>query len=208
MSSKKLLAIGLSLSLLLAFPPAASASLFGSSEIFSTSTEAFSKWRGVLAKLASHFERMQSQCGTNTSCSYNKWVSFYTALQNKPLLTQLSEVNRFMNAHRYVTDLANWGLPDYWETPYEFALKNGDCEDYAISKYYTLKRMGFDISNMRIVVLEDKNLGVLHSVLAVYNGGSIYILDNQLSRVVKDTSIPHYVPIYSINEEGWWRHRG
>lgn len=209
MSSKNLYTPLICLLLALAWPKPASAYLLGAqSESFSSNTSAFSKWRGVLNKLESHFERMEGQCDNNKNCKYNKWVSFYTGLKGKPLMTQLAEVNRYMNAHRYTTDIVNWGVQDYWETPYEFSIKNGDCEDYAISKYYTLKRMGLDTSDMRIVVLQDTNLGVLHSVLAVYDGGNVYILDNQIKRVVQDKILHHYIPIYSINEEGWWRHRG
>lgn len=32
------------------------------------------------------------------------------------------------------------------------------------------------------------------------------ILDNQGDRVLLDTDIRHYRPIYSINESAWWLH--
>jgi predicted transglutaminase-like cysteine proteinase len=62
--------------------------------------------------------------------------------------------------------------------------------------------------DMRIVVLNDLNLRIAHAVLAVYVSGKPYILDNQISKVVPASSIHHYQPVYSINENGWWLHRG
>ena len=187
--------------------PAAEAGLFGSSETYSNDLAPFNKWNRMLLRHQSHLVRMKTQCETDKDCVYNRWVNFLTGLKSKSPIAQLDEVNRYMNSRRYTLDSVNWGIEDYWETPYEFFLHNGDCEDYAIAKYMTLRLMGYKIENLRVVVLQDNNLGVVHSVLAVYEGGAIYILDNQLRRVVKDTSIRHYTPVYSINEEGWWRHR-
>ena len=48
-----------------------------------------------------------------------------------------------------------WGVMDYWETPAEFFQKSGDCEDFAIAKYFALRDLGFPASQMRIVVLKD-----------------------------------------------------
>lgn len=112
-----------------------------------------------------------------------------------------------MNQARYITDIVNWGTSDYWAIPYEFFVRHGDCEDYAIAKFMTLRAAGFSQDNMRIVVLNDENLRIMHAVLAVYVGEEIYILDNQIKRMVSHRSIHHYTPIYSINETRWWRHR-
>ena len=123
-----------------------------------------------------------------------------------PLSEKLSRINREINASDYIIDMVNWGMEDYWETPFEFFVRSGDCEDYAIAKYMTLKQAGVSPSSMRIVVLQDNNLRLLHSVLVVSDHGVNYILDNQIQQVVKDSSIHHYAPIYSINETRWWRH--
>ena len=53
-------------------------------------------------------------------------------------MQQLDAVNRYMNKHQYITDIVNWGVTDYWETPREFFLKDGDCEDFAIAKFKSL----------------------------------------------------------------------
>ena len=119
----------------------------------------------------------------------------------------LSEVNAFMNRSTYIVDPVNWGVPDYWATPAEFFMKDGDCEDYAISKYITLKRMGVPKNAMRLVIVQDENLRIAHAVLSVKMGDKLMILDNQVDAVMDQKRIHHYRPVYSINEEAWWLHR-
>ena len=88
-----------------------------------------------------------------------------------------------------------------------FRMQNGDCEDYAIAKFMALRALGFENPEMRIVVLNDLNLGIAHAILVVYVDGKALVLDNQIRSVVPADSIRHYQPVYSVNEEGWWLHR-
>jgi predicted transglutaminase-like cysteine proteinase len=112
-----------------------------------------------------------------------------------------------MNRKRYVIDPTNYGVPDYWASPVQFLHLNGDCEDYAIAKYLALRELGYDDEELRVVVLDDLNLGVAHAVLAVYSDDDVLILDNQIDTVVSANVIRHYRPIYSVNERHWWLHR-
>ena len=178
------------------------AQLFGTTEIHSSNLKMFPKWRGTLQR----FESELKSCGPN-QCRKKEWEAVIDRLRDKDLMTQLREINTEMNDKRYVTDPVNWNLPDYWATPFQFLRKNGDCEDYAIAKYMALRDLGVPIDDMRIVVLNDLNLGIAHAILAVYVNGKPYILDNQISKVVPANSIHHYQPVYSINENGWWLHR-
>ena len=45
---------------------------------------------------------------------------------------------------------------------------SGDCEDYAIAKFFALRQLGFGAEQMRIVILWDEIRGIGHAVLAVY----------------------------------------
>ncbi|MCH7710387.1 MAG: hypothetical protein IH903_01990, partial [Proteobacteria bacterium] len=60
---------------------------------------------------------------------------------------------------------------------------------------------------MRIVVLQDMNLRLAHAVLVVYLDDEAFVLDNQIRWVVKESTIRHYRPYYSVNETSWWLHR-
>lgn len=119
---------------------------------------------------------------------------------------QLRLVNAFWNGWPYREDQVNWGKADYWAIPAQFLVKSGDCEDYAIVKYFTLKELGFDPASMRIVVLRDTIRNLAHAVLAVYLNGDIFILDNLSNAVLSHRRISNYSPQYSINEFGRWTH--
>jgi amino acid transporter len=46
-----------------------------------------------------------------------------------------------------------FGIDDYWMTPKEFFIKGfGDCEDYAIAKYFTLLELGVKKESLYLAV--------------------------------------------------------
>jgi len=182
--------------------------LFGSSERETNGGfDKFPKWTGMLDRHPRDLATMEKGCeGKGDACLYGKWQRFLDSVRSATRSEQIRRVNAFHNENPYIEDSINWGMRDYWETVYEFFLKHGDCEDYAISKYMSLKALGFEEDDLRIVVLNDTNLRVLHSVLAVYDDGEIYILDNQIKSVIAHSKIRHYQPVFSINQRAWWRH--
>ena len=70
---------------------------------------------------------------------------------------RLGETNRAINlAIRPMSDLAQYGQTDVWNTPLEtFASGAGDCEDYAIAKLVALRMAGIAPEDLRIVVMHD-----------------------------------------------------
>jgi len=186
-----------------------SPALFGTQEIRNDNLRPFPKWTGMLARYFADAGTNPGPCTAKVfnACHARRWQELINQLQGQDLTTQLNAVNMFMNKRRYIVDPINWGVQDYWSTPGQFFAKFGDCEDYAIAKYLTLKRLGVSAGKMRIVVLQDLNLGIAHAVLAVYSSDGIIILDNQIKRMVQASVIHHYQPIFSINEEAWWLHR-
>jgi len=145
------------------------------------------------------------ECKTASPCVTTSWQSFIAYARTLPHDKQLAAVNDWANAHRYVEDWASWGLPDYWETPAEFLARGGDCEDFAIIKYYTLARLGWSVDDMRIMIVNDTNLEIYHAVLAVRQKGTEpVLLDNQAKQLVPLSVASHYRLIYSLNEHGWW----
>lgn len=134
------------------------------------------------------------------------WADLRQKAQGLSKLDQLRLVNSFWNKWPYREDMVNWGRQDYWEIPAEFLAKSGDCEDYAIVKYYTLKELGFDPRSMRLVVLRDTVRNLAHAVLAVYMDGDAYILDNLSNSVRSHRFMTNYLPQYSVNEFGRWMH--
>jgi predicted transglutaminase-like cysteine proteinase len=186
------------------YPP-----IFGSDEKMFPDSGGFPKWTGMFQHLvrdeAVHVTPCRREQGLNI-CEVDKWKAFIEHERGQPISDLLDDVNRYMNSYRYVTDIVNYGIEDYWATPHEHVSNGGDCEDYAIAKYITLRKLGISNEDMRIVVVNDLNLKVQHAVLAVYVGSKIYILDNQTRRVQQAELIYHYQPIYSLTEGAWWMH--
>ncbi len=183
--------------------------LFGKGEQVNSDIDEFPKWVGVLDKKQDEFGKYEEKCDKGSKkfyCNIEHWLTFIDKIKGISQEQQLREINSYANKHKYTLDINNWGQTDYWESPGEFLFKNGDCEDYAIIKYMSLKQLGFNTDNLRVVVLMDQNLQIYHSILAVYMDEDIFILDNQLSKVTNSKNIFHYSPVYSINESHWWRH--
>ena len=189
--------------------PGAVIPLFGTAEVQSTNQAPFPKWRGALAKYFSDRNLLDAPCESSifNKCHLKEWQAFLTEQKGRPKREQVEAVNDYMNRHRYFTDPRNYGINDYWATPYEFLQRDGDCEDYAIAKFMSLRALGFENSEIRLVVVNDLNLKLGHAILAVYIDGEALILDNQVRQVVKSSAIRHYKPVYSINENYWWLHR-
>lgn len=134
------------------------------------------------------------------------WNSFINETQDNTPVQQLKKINLFANRHDYVLDIDNYGVEDYWAIIREFLKNNGDCEDYAITKFFSLRQLGFPEDSIRIVVLQDTNLNIAHAVVAVALDGDIFILDNQVNAVLSHKDILHYTPLFSVNEKQWWLH--
>ncbi|MEM7568512.1 MAG: transglutaminase-like cysteine peptidase [Pseudomonadota bacterium] len=196
---------------------ASHASVFGAGETAYQDLTYFPKWTGMIARSLTGAigtptsPKRSKRCRPNPRflCPQQEWEAFVedTRRSGTQGLEQLRGVNTHLNRARYVQDPINWGVSDFWAHALEFFDRDGDCEDYAIAKYATLKRLGVPTTSMRIVVLEDLNLDLAHAVLTVTLGGKTYVLDNQSSAVLPDDAILHYRPVYSINEHGWWMHR-
>ena len=184
-----------------------SAGLFGYSESEQLDTQTFGQWIQVLERHL-QIDIPEGNCSESVLnlCHMRDWLAFLEGLRERPAAEQLEAVNRYANQKNYVLDIDNYGLEDYWAVPREFLYNNGDCEDYAITKLFSLRWLDFSASELRIVVLQDTNLRVAHAVLAVAEQNDILILDNQIEEVISHHDIVHYLPVYSINEQHWWIH--
>jgi len=183
-------------------------SYFRSREIRRDGLQPFPKWQQALDR---HFKEKAATPGRCQSSRYNqcharKWQALIDSVGQESPRRQIEKINAFMNKSAYIVDPINWGVKDYWESPGQFFSRKGDCEDYAIAKYLTLRRLGYAADTMRIVVLQDHNLRIAHAILVVVLDGKTLVLDNQIRRVVEASRIRHYQPIYSVNEQNWWMH--
>jgi predicted transglutaminase-like cysteine proteinase len=184
-------------------------SFFDTTEQISTQMAPFIKWTGAVDRFSKEYASFKSgACGAPemNKCNFDKWMAFLDGLKDKDLVTQIRDINDYMNRAPYITDPVNWGEKDFWATPGEFMAKFGDCEDYAISKYMSLRYLGYEEKDLRVVAVKDLNLKIGHAILVVFYQGTPYVLDNQIKQVVPATKIKHYMPVFSINTKAWWKH--
>lgn len=134
------------------------------------------------------------------------WEQFKEKAKGKTPMELLRYVNAFWNTWPYREDIDNWGQEDYWEIPAEFLKRSGDCEDYSIIKYFTLKELGIPPETMRIAVIRDTIRNMAHAVLVVYMQNDAYVLDSLSNAVLSHSRFKHYSPQYSVNEFGRWAH--
>ncbi|HLX78969.1 MAG TPA: transglutaminase-like cysteine peptidase [Burkholderiales bacterium] len=116
----------------------------------------------------------------------------------------LRPVNGFFNRLPSITDLVHWGVEDYWATPAEFLASNGgDCEDYAIAKYFALKELGVPVSRLRMVYAQTWRADGAHMVLAYYPspGAEPLILDNLEGSIQPASERPDLMPVYTFNDD-------
>jgi predicted transglutaminase-like cysteine proteinase len=179
--------------------------LFGYGERPNIGLAEFPKWTRVLQRYGLEQALEQAPCGDG-SCAPQRWRAHLDGLSGRSPSEQLRSVNAYINRTRFVADSINYGVADYWATPREFFARGGDCEDFAIAKFLSLRRLGWNMELVRVVVAMDERRRELHAVLAVKTEGTVMILDNLLPEPTDHRRITHYRPIYSINEFAWWFH--
>lgn len=183
-------------------------SIFGLSGKRFTNFKPIPKWQTLLERYRAE-EAKDERCRRlqQGNCPYTEWLELIERLKYRDGMTQLREVNDFANRWRYIEDRVNWGVEDYWETPGEFFAKAGDCEDYAIVKFMSLRALGFSNDELLLVAVNDQNLGTGHAVTLVSLHGRTLLLDNQVKEVLPAERVRHYQPVFSANEIEWWLYR-
>lgn len=124
-----------------------------------------------------------------------------------PEAEKLRVVNDFFNQMRFVPDKKQWGVDDYWASPVEFISQNaGDCEDFALAKYFTLLALDVVGDKMRLTYVNALDLGQAHMVLAYYPSPDAepMVLDNLTPEILPASARTDLVPVYSFNGVGLW----
>ena len=127
---------------------------------------------------------------------------------------KLQAVNQFFNRRiLFKDDTEVWGQVDYWASPLETLSQGaGDCEDYAIAKYFSLLAVGVPTAKLRLVYVRAQIGGPngivqAHMVLAYHAtpNAEPLILDNLITEVRPASRRPDLTPVFSFNSEGLWQ---
>ena len=143
--------------------------------------------------------------------AYNRltaWEDIIRQEKNKTDREKLEKVNHFFNSKiRYASDLDVWGIEDYWATPIEFLCKGaGDCEDFAIAKYFSLIAMGVSEEKLKITYCKALQYNIHHMVLTYYSDPEAepLVLDNLVDSISLSSKRTDLMPIFGFNGSGLW----
>ncbi|MBK6974629.1 MAG: transglutaminase-like cysteine peptidase [Sterolibacteriaceae bacterium] len=167
---------------------------------------------GLIQRIAATNSRGENQ---NTVAA---WIRLLADARNLPESEKLKAVNDFVNRNiRFEDDQMLWGQSDYWATPLEtLSAGAGDCEDFSIAKYFTLKAIGIPTSRLRLIYVRAQSGGPTsgmsqaHMVLAYYPSpdSQPLVLDNLISEIRPASRRADLSPIFSFNSDGIWAGTG
>ncbi|PHS72886.1 MAG: sulfate adenylyltransferase [Cycloclasticus sp.] len=153
-------------------------------------------------------QKVKAKYGVQASERLNSWQVLVEMSKNLPEKDKLIQVNNFFNQQvEFVNDEYLWGINDYWATPLEMLAKGaGDCEDYSIAKYFTLRELGVPDSKMRLTYVKALELNQAHMVLTFFDTPRSVplVLDNLIPSIKSATNRRDLLPVYSFNGTGLW----
>lgn len=186
-------------------------------------------WRGLLLVLLANslvfaarlpiqfnvfFQQMNQQFGPTRLPVARSWQTMLVQTQNKSEQQKILIVNDFFARNlRYRTDIQLWQQKDYWATPLETLGKGfGDCEDYAIAKYISLRALGIDDNKLRLIYVKAQiggprsNRSQAHMVLGYFvtPNAQPMILDSLITKVLPAAKRTDLSPVFSFNSQGLW----
>ncbi|MEC5397869.1 transglutaminase-like cysteine peptidase [Uliginosibacterium sp. H1] len=140
-------------------------------------------------------------------------LAWQRAARNLPAATDpalIERSNALANRVPYAEDINAWHVDEHWATPAEFVARNaGDCEDYTIAKYFSLRERGVAADKLRIVYVRAKLRDRIdnHMVLAYYPQPEAdpLVLDNLDPRLLPASQRQDLSPVFSFNDEHLWR---
>jgi predicted transglutaminase-like cysteine proteinase len=149
----------------------------------------------------------EDKYGADARKRLEAWVRLIREDQSPTEREKLEKVNSFFNQVQFVDDIIHWKQNDYWATPIELLASNGgDCEDFSIAKYFTLKVMGVPEEKLNMTYVKALRLNQAHMVITYYEtpGAEPLVLDN-LNKLIKPASQrKDLLPVYSFNGTSLW----
>ena len=191
---------------------------FAAGDTYLASAEQFEPWAEVLQRHEAQLPQIKA-CATERKHCRGRLRSLNHLLERAAPLSereQISLVNLYVNRTKYDDDRPTRIYDEDgnkigvtrngWATLYEFLTKRGDCEDYATSKYFILRELGFAAADMRVVVTYERRLRGHHAVLALkVSDDEVWLLDSD--NTIRKNYHGGYRYVYAMNENSVWDHR-
>jgi predicted transglutaminase-like cysteine proteinase len=165
---------------------------------------------------AADFDRLLAtltqRWGNGPVPKFTAWRSLIQGNMTSTDAERIKRVNQLFNQQmQFADDMVVWGQADYWATPMESLGRGaGDCEDFAIAKYFTLLQTGVVPEKLRLIYVRAKTGGAdgaptqAHMVLAYYAqpDAEPLIMDNLIPDIRPASRRPDLVPVFSFNSAG------
>ncbi|MBS7661136.1 transglutaminase-like cysteine peptidase [Pseudomonas lalucatii] len=142
----------------------------------------------------------------------DRLLSWNQLIENSRYLPErekLAAVNQFFNRQlRFLSDTVLWKQSDYWATPIETLVQGaGDCEDFSLAKYFTLRKLGVPEARLRITYARELTRGEAHMVLGYYAapGAEPLILDNLTNDMLPLSQRPDLLLLYAFDAHGLYQ---
>ena len=148
---------------------------------------------------------------------FNRWRALIdNSVSDSPddHIMWLRQVNNFSHKnYTYAEDKLQFGVEDYWVSPAELlASRRGDCEDWAIFNYISLRHMGIPERQLRLVYVRAiiggaySSISQAHMVLAYYPDTSDepLIVDSLIADILPASQRTDLKPVFSFNADGLW----
>jgi predicted transglutaminase-like cysteine proteinase len=157
-------------------------------------------------------ERLVARFDSSRAPLLDQWLATVASAGALKEEARLKRINDFINGRiAYEEDIVVWGQSEYWATPLEtIGQGRGDCEDFAIIKYVSLRMAGVANNKLRLVYAKARLDGlagpvwVAHMVLAYYTTPSAepLVLDSLNDAILPASRRPDLRPVFSFNSDG------
>lgn len=152
----------------------------------------------------------EARYGAPAVVAVTQWRDAMATARGLAETEKINRINEFFNRRIvFVDDIEAWGKTDYWATPLEsLGRGRGDCEDFAIAKYVSLRSLGVPLDRLRLTYVRAQIGGgsQAHMVLAYYPSprAEPLILDNLVGDILPASRRGDLFPVFSFNSEGLW----
>lgn len=152
---------------------------------------------------------IEEHYGGRAQSTMKDWEQLVSDSRDLAESDKLRAANLFFNKRIwFLDDREHWDREDYWATPMQtMATLGGDCEDFVIAKYFTLREIGVADQRLRLTYVRSTLIDKPHMILAYYRTPSAapLVLDNLMDDIKPASERPDLTPVYSFNGQSLWQ---